>query len=240
MGYDAGLEEGLSRPFVVGDVLRQSWRVLKGAGREHLVLVALAHLPWTALVLLPPLRAAAQALFGPQAVPPLAMALAALGIAFASTVRLHMAGRQLDGARASLRESLAAVAPRSAEYLLFWAFGALAMVWALILYRIPGLAAFGMLWPIPGALFATRYLASTPAQVVEGLGPLAALRRSDDLARPQRWEVFGFVVTAWFAAAATLAPIFLFDAIWRAVAWHRLRVANGEIGVAGAKEPPAA
>jgi hypothetical protein len=235
--FDPALEAGLSRAFVVGDALRQTLRVLKRDWPSHLALVAAAHLPWLALVFAPPLHVAAARALGEQAVAPLAMALAALGVALASTARLHMAGAQLAGEPASARASLAAIAPRSAEYLLFWAFCALALVWALVLYRLPVLSAFGMMWPIPGVAFATVYLVATPAQVIEGRGPLDSLRRSDDLTRPQRWEVFGFVITAWFAAAATAAPLFLFDAVMRAVALHRLRVAAGEIAVPDAAKP---
>lgn len=235
---DPGLDAGLQRRFVVGDVLAQSWRVLKASWRPHLALVAAGHAPWIAYTLTPPARRLVADLLGAAAEERAPLALAALGLGLASCVRLHLAGRQLEGGPADLRASVAAVAGRSAELFLFWAFGALALMWAIVLYAIPGLSALGMLWPIPGAAFATVYLVATVAQTMEGLGPLESLRRSDELTAPQRWEVFGFVLTAWFAAAATLAPLFLFDAIFRAAAWRRLRIANREITPPGLVEKP--
>jgi hypothetical protein len=226
-GYDPGLEAGLSRAFVVGDVLRQSWRVLARSWRPHLALLAAAHAPWTAYAFAPSLKRAVADGLGAPAADHLTLALAALGLGLASSLRLHMAGRQLEGEPPDLGESLRAIASRSAEIWLFWAFGALALCGAAALYAIPGLSAFGALWPIPGVAFATRYLVAGPAQIMEGTGPLASLRRSDELTSLARWEVFGFVLTAWFAAAATLAPLLLLDAIWRASAWRRLRVAAG-------------
>jgi uncharacterized membrane protein len=51
-----------------------------------------------------------------------------------------------------------------------------------------------ILFIIPGIILALRWSVALPACVVENLGPIAAMRRSADLTKGHRWQIFGMFV----------------------------------------------
>jgi len=51
-----------------------------------------------------------------------------------------------------------------------------------------------ILFIIPGIILALRWSVALPACVVENLGPIAAMRRSADLTKGHRWQIFGLFV----------------------------------------------
>lgn len=59
---------------------------------------------------------------------------------------------------------------------------------------------------VVGCYLLVRWWLSVPAVVVEGLGPLAALRRSTELTAGYRWRVF-FVVLLWLLAAVVVMVV---------------------------------
>jgi hypothetical protein len=110
---------------------------------------------------------------------------------------------------------------------------------------------------LPGAAALVTLVASVPAAVLEGLGPLDALARSRDLTQGHRWRVFfaslGLAAVAFMLIALLMtglraqrldagarifgisAPVLLVLVLWRAaeavmqtVIYARLRVLRGE------------
>ena len=83
---------------------------------------------------------------------------------------------------------------------------------------------------VPGLAFAIVFLVATPVQVIEGRSAFESFRRSATLTKGARSEVFGLIVTAFYLSLGiVVAPVALFDPLWRAAALHRLRIAKGEI-----------
>jgi uncharacterized membrane protein len=54
---------------------------------------------------------------------------------------------------------------------------------------------------VPGIMFALRWSVALPACVVEGLGPLASMKRSAQLTKGHRWKLFGIFLLLWAASA---------------------------------------
>jgi hypothetical protein len=86
------------------------------------------------------------------------------------------------GVRPSLGEAIAAAAPRILPVILASILFTLIVYAGMILLLLPGLFLLAMLW------------VSVPAVVMEGLGPIAALKRSANLTKGYRWRVFGLIV----------------------------------------------
>src|SRR6516225_3291269 len=53
---------------------------------------------------------------------------------------------------------------------------------------------------VPG-MFALRWSVALPACVVEGLGPLASMKRSAQLTKGHRWKPFGIFLLLWVVSA---------------------------------------
>ena len=64
-----------------------------------------------------------------------------------------------------------------------------------------------LLFVIPGIMLFVRWSAALPACVVEGLGPLASMRRSAQLTKGHRWKIFGIFILISIGAAILLAII---------------------------------
>lgn len=58
-----------------------------------------------------------------------------------------------------------------------------------------------MLFIVPGVMLFIRWSAAMPACVVEGLGPLASMKRSAQLTKGHRWKIFGIFVLISIGAA---------------------------------------
>jgi uncharacterized membrane protein len=54
---------------------------------------------------------------------------------------------------------------------------------------------------VPGIMFALRWSVALPACVVEGLGPLASMKRSAQLTKGHRWKPFGIFLLLWVVSA---------------------------------------
>ncbi len=54
-----------------------------------------------------------------------------------------------------------------------------------------------LLLVIPGLIFLAVFAVGAPALVVEGLGPISALKRSAELTKGFRWQVFGFILVLY-------------------------------------------
>jgi uncharacterized membrane protein len=54
---------------------------------------------------------------------------------------------------------------------------------------------------VPGIMFALRWSVALPACVVEGLGPLASMKRSAQLTKGHRWKLFGIFLLLWVVSA---------------------------------------
>src|SRR5262249_9742953 len=52
---------------------------------------------------------------------------------------------------------------------------------------------------VPGIILFIRWSTALPACVVEGLGPLASMKRSAELTKGHRWKIFGMYVLIWLA-----------------------------------------
>jgi len=71
-----------------------------------------------------------------------------------------------------------------------------AMLWASILMGVG--VAFGLvLLIVPGVLLAIRWAVATPVVMLEGLSARAAMRRSSELVREHRGEVFRVLLNIW-------------------------------------------
>ena len=68
----------------------------------------------------------------------------------------------------------------------------------LLLYA--GVYASMFLILIPGLILCVAWCISTPALIVEGLGPMRALGRSARLTAGNRWPVFAVTAATWIAA----------------------------------------
>jgi uncharacterized membrane protein len=64
-----------------------------------------------------------------------------------------------------------------------------------------------ILFIIPGIILALRWSVALPACVVENLGPIAAMRRSADLTKGHRWQIFGLFVLIIVVAVIAFAVI---------------------------------
>jgi len=64
-----------------------------------------------------------------------------------------------------------------------------------------------ILFIIPGIILALRWSVALPACVVENLGPIAAMRRSADLTKGHRWQIFGLFVLIIVVAIIAFAVI---------------------------------
>jgi uncharacterized membrane protein len=108
---------------------------------------------------------------------------------------------------------------------------------------------------IPGIILAVMWFVSTPACVVEQLGPLASMGRSSELTKGHRWKIFGMVILVVIGAGVvsiiigavlglTGSPIIVtlgtlvwagvwgaFYAIFGVVTYHDLRVAKEGVDV---------
>jgi hypothetical protein len=147
----------------------------------------------------------------------IAYSLFLLGLGIGSSIRIHMTGSQLRGERPSAFQSAKTLLPRLAIIFALW------FVWV-----FAGLASFLFL-VIPGILFNTYFFVVTPAQILENLGPVASFRRSVVLTEKQRYEIVGFIVTCALTTGLFVSALLLLSGIWRAVAFHRLKIAKGEM-----------
>jgi uncharacterized membrane protein len=64
-----------------------------------------------------------------------------------------------------------------------------------------------LLLVIPGIMLFIRWSAALPACVVEGLGPLASMKRSAELTKGNRWKIFGMYVLVWLVGIVLIAII---------------------------------
>ena len=86
------------------------------------------------------------------------------------------------GVRPSLGQAIAAAAPRMLPLILASILFTIIVYAGMILLFIPGLFLLTLLW------------VTVPAVVMEGLGPIAALKRSANLTKGYRWRVFGLIL----------------------------------------------
>jgi hypothetical protein len=146
--------------------------------------------------------------------------------------------QQLRGGTADVRHSLRQVARR-------WP-ALIATAFCYYLFVTIGWVALAF----PGVIIAVRTMVAAPACLLEGLPPMAALRRSQTLTRGHRWKIFGLyllctvplvlaegtasVVAEQFASAdiANLVDLLAravmsaFFAVLTLVLYHTLRVAH--------------
>jgi hypothetical protein len=64
-----------------------------------------------------------------------------------------------------------------------------------------------MLLIVPGVILAVMWFVSTPACVVEQLGPLASMARSSELTKGHRWKIFGMLLLVLIGAGIVGAII---------------------------------
>ncbi len=67
-----------------------------------------------------------------------------------------------------------------------------------------------ILFIVPGIILALRWAVALPACVVENLGPLAAMRRSAELTKGHRWQIFGMfvlIMLVFFVAFAIIGGL---------------------------------
>lgn len=218
-------EPGVARAFASSDIISESWKLFKASWRAHLALVILANAPWIALLVWQ--ENSPETEWPGATIDPFwaVVGVGAMSLGLASSIRLHLAGEQLAGRRTRLTDSTVSVMRRMYVVWPFW----LACATALIV-------GFGFL-VVPGVMFACIFFVATSAQVIEERSPWASLRRSVELTRGRRFEVFGLVITALVMNIAGLVGLFLFDSLFRAVAHHRLKIARNE--VASPDEPSA-
>jgi|HubBroStandDraft_1064217.scaffolds.fasta_scaffold01910_13 hypothetical protein len=157
----------------------------------------------------------------------------------AQSAVLFMAFETMEGRRGALRPAVGRAFARL-----------LPIVGTAICYYLFVIAG-AVLLVVPGIVIAVRASVAIPACMIEDLGPVAAIRRSDALTRGHRWQVFGlylipFVVTAIAAAvigalSATSALANLIEfvlnvlatsygAVLGIVIYHDLRVAGEGVG----------
>lgn len=102
---------------------------------------------------------------------------------------LYMAFQSMRGRLVSVIEALRKGLSR------FWAIVGLAILTVL------GIWAGMILLIVPGIMFALRWSVALPACVVEGLSPLASMKRSAELTKGHRWKLFGvfllLVIVSW-------------------------------------------
>jgi hypothetical protein len=78
-----------------------------------------------------------------------------------------------------------------------------------ILYVIALIVGF-IFFVIPAIILFVVWTVALPACVVEGLGPVACMRRSAELTRGYRWKIFGIMILLWIVGAIVGG---IFDAI---------------------------
>jgi Membrane domain of glycerophosphoryl diester phosphodiesterase len=64
-----------------------------------------------------------------------------------------------------------------------------------------------LLFIVPGIMLFIRWSAALPACVVEGLGPLASMKRSAELTKGHRWKIFGVYAVLWLLGMILVAII---------------------------------
>jgi|GEM_PF-4590598 len=211
------LEESDETAFTVQAVISQSWQLFTQCWPSHLGLVVVSYVPLIAFGAAWPLQERLADQWGKDAPTLVGYSLFLLGLGIGSSIRIHMTGSQLRGERPSALQSAKALLPR------------LAIIFALWFVRVfTGFASFLFL-VIPGILFNTYFFVVTPAQILENLGPVASFRRSVALTGKQRYEILGFIVTCVFTTGLFFSAILFLSGIWRAVAFHRLKIAKGEM-----------
>ena len=157
--------------FRMGDVLVRSWNVLGGHFGTFLLLVGLAELPplMLRLYLQKPLRS------NPDLIDLLEMVLST----FAEAIVVFAAFQDLRGRPVSAAESFNRGVARAAP-----ALGASLLA---VVLSIGGL----VLCIVPGLIAMAAYCVVLPACVVEGLGPVASLKRSAALSLGNRCRSWG-------------------------------------------------
>jgi len=214
----SALKEDYETAFSVQAIVSQSWRLFTQCWLSHLGLAVVCYVPFIAFVaFLIQQKPAGQ--WGEDVPMLIALGLFLLGHGLGSSIRIHMVGSQLRGETPSVIQSTKALLPRLVIILIVW-----------FVSLFAGLLSLSFL-VIPGIVFGAYFLAVTPAQILENLGPVASFRRSVALTAKQRFEIFGLFITTYTLTLTTLfIPILIFfDSIWRAVAFHRLRIAKGEM-----------
>jgi hypothetical protein len=89
---------------------------------------------------------------------------------------------------------------------------------------------------VPGIWFAVRCYFGAQAVIVDGLGPVAALRRSSELVRGSWWRVFGYlIVIGLIAAALGLVAGFIVGGIGAATGSGLLYIIGITLGTAVAQ-----
>jgi hypothetical protein len=111
-----------------------------------------------------------------------------------------------------------------------------------------------MLLLVPGVILAIMWSVALPACVVEGLGPIASLRRSANLTKGYRWKIFGIFLLLMVVSLVgagligllsfQLGPVvtaivhFVLNAVWAAyfnsllvMIYHDLRVAKEGVDI---------
>jgi hypothetical protein len=164
----------------------------------------------------------------------LAVALGTLSQA----IVVHGAFQDMRGRRVSLVESLSV------------AFGRLLPIIGLSICVSVAVALGFLLLVVPGVMMLVMWYVATPACIVEGLGPIASMRRSSALTKGHGWAVFGMMMLiglmagiggavikavlglAGIAGLVTLGTLVwqggwgVFSAIFVVVTYHDLRVAK--------------
>ena len=165
--------------FSPGSVLQRSFSILGGELPLFLLLTALVYAPFVAATML-----ASQLDFFQAS---MALSFASLAISLicqplATATLIHGVFRRLRGERASLSDSLQVAFSRILPVLGFSFLSAL-------------LCGVGfMLCIIPGIIMTCMLYVGLPVVVVEGKGPIDAIRRSDGLTSGFRWGIFGLIV----------------------------------------------
>ena len=223
-----------SAPFRMGDVLVRSGHVLSRHVATFILLVGLAELPPLILKLYlnRPLES------NPDLIDLLEFVLST----FAEAIVVFAAFQDLRGRPVSAAESLNRGVARAIP-----AFGASLLAVVLTLGGV-------VLCIVPGLIAMAAYCVVMPSCVVEGLGPIASLKRSAALSNGQRWPIAG-VAIAWLIMSVVVdesimgalphdpaAPVQLLRWIWTvlsssyytvftAILYHDLRAAKESIGI---------
>lgn len=180
----------------VGDVLEKTITIYRTNFPAFFTLFALLEIPFALLSLTFREVAAVQ----PRPLSPLTFPAAPVNslaaLAYVQVILLYvvLAGPLMEGA--AVRVSLDAIAGRRADVRRSY-HAAVALFWPLGLSTVLMLmaAAAGLaLLIIPGILVILWFSLSTPAIMAEGLGPLAALRRSRELVSGNLPQVFALAV----------------------------------------------
>jgi len=228
--------------FSPGSVLRRSISVLSLEIPVFLTITTLTFSPFIALTVLAGLSDSAmasnQSFFSNYIVSLICQPLAAATL-------IHGVFRRLRGERASLTECLQTGLSRIFPVVGF----------SLLSSLLTTLGASMCL--IPGMIMSCMLYVGLPSVVVEGKGPIEAARRSDNLTKGFRWQIFSLIVIVWLisilmssALIATMTALDIFSnaslvsqlisyliqivttalsAVLTAVAYHDLRVSRDGI-----------